>query len=198
MNTLVLGLYETNCYILQQDGTAVIIDPGYDDPRILAALAPQSKLAAVLLTHGHFDHVGGVAALRKATGCPVYIHQADLALPEDLSPPFPYTHTYDEGDRLSFGPFAFRVLHTPGHSPGSVCLCQDKRLFCGDTLFTGSCGRTDLAGGSYAELRRSLARLYDLEGEYQVLPGHGPASTLENQRQTNPYLQMAAGQGRRR
>ena len=192
IDTLPLGDYQTNCYIVRREDSrkALILDPGYEPESILSFLAEhQLTPEAILLTHGHFDHVGAVRELEAETGCRVYLNAKDLAMPPMMTAgPLFYTDTYAEGDQLTLAGIPVTVLETPGHTPGSVCLlCQDA-LFSGDTLFAGSCGRTDLPGGSAPQIRRSLARLAALPGDYRVFPGHGPATTLSEERQCNPFL----------
>lgn len=185
---LTLGLYQTNIYILSNDTEAVVIDPGYEPDIILDALEGK-ELKAILLTHGHFDHVGGVRELAAETGCPVYLNEADLSMPPQMTAgPLYYTNTYDEGDFVEAAGLSFKVLHTPGHTPGSICLLCENAMFSGDTLFWGSCGRTDLPGGSWATIRKSLLRLAELSGDYDVYPGHGDATTLSFERKMNPYM----------
>ena len=189
-DTLPLGAYQTNCYILKNGGKALVIDPGYEPETILSHLRRENlTLEAILLTHGHFDHVGAVKKLAAQTQCKVYIHPAEDTMPAMLTAgKLHYTHTYDAGDVLELAGLTIRVLHTPGHTPGSVCLlCQDV-LFSGDTLFAGSCGRTDLPGGDWATIQKSLKRLAGMEADFTVCPGHGEASTLSREKATNPYL----------
>ena len=149
-----LGSYQTNTYIVKarEDGTeCVVIDPGYEADTILDYLNAQGLTArAILLTHGHFDHVGAVKELAAETGCQVYIHPAEATLPPMMTAgPLYYTHTYSEGDTIRpIDGMELTVLHTPGHTPGSVCLLYGQHLFSGDTLFQGSCGRVDFPGGS--------------------------------------------------
>lgn len=192
IETYPLGSYQTNCYIVYEDESpdCIVIDPGFEPDTVLLAIKGLKKnLAAILLTHGHFDHVGAVKLLAADTDCKVYIHENDLSLPATLTAgPLYYTHTYGEGDTLKIAGVTIRVLHTPGHTPGCVCLLAEDNLFSGDTLFRDSCGRTDLPGGNGAELFKSLRRLAALPGDYRVLPGHGMESTLEEERENNPYM----------
>ena len=187
-----VGAYQTHCYIIHDQHAAgcCVIDPGYDPETILAALEAQGlTLEAILLTHGHFDHVGAVRELAADTGCQVYVCAEDLALPQQLTAgPLYHTQTYAEGSRLHLAGLDITVLHTPGHTPGSVCLQVEDALFSGDTLFAGSCGRTDLPGGSWDAMTRSLARLAALEPNYWVLPGHGESTSLSEETKYNPYM----------
>ena len=187
----------TNCYILADEKTkaAAIIDPGDTVPEIKELVKKDNlDVRAIFLTHGHYDHVGGVAALRKKyKDIPVYLHPEDAGKDTELMP----TRALDpvtlwrDGDVVMVGELQVEVLHTPGHSAGSVTLrCQDV-LFTGDTLFTQSVGRTDFPGGSQEALMASLKRLGELEGDYQVLPGHDTFTSLDQERQGNPYLKQA-------
>ena len=193
MKHLALGAYQTNCYLVwdETSPTCVVIDPGYEPDTVLAEAKKLGKeIAAIFLTHGHFDHVGGVREIAAETGCRVYLCDADLAMPPQMTAgPLYYTKTYGEGSFVEEAGLSFKVLHTPGHTPGSVCLLCENALFSGDTLFWGSCGRTDLPGGSWATIRVSLKRLADLSGDFDVYPGHGDATTLSFERKMNPYMQ---------
>ena len=186
---LTLGLYQTNTYLLANDTEAVVIDPGYEADTILDALAGKT-LKAILLTHGHFDHVGAVKELVAETGCKVYIHAADLSLPPMITAgQLYYTHTYAEGDTVCpIEGAALHVLHTPGHTPGSVCLLLGDQMFSGDTLFEGSCGRMDLPGGDQLQMHQSLNRLVSLQADYHIHPGHGGSTTLAAEKRYNPYM----------
>ena len=188
---LALGAYQTNCYLLWEGDKAVVIDPGYEPDTILRALETLGmELSAILLTHGHFDHVGAVKELVAETGCEVYIHAAEAALPPMMTAGELYfTRTYAEGDTICPIPgLELTVLHTPGHTPGSVCLLWGDQMFSGDTLFAGSCGRVDFPGGNPQEMLRSLRRLASLEADYQVHPGHGESTTLAEEKRHNPYM----------
>lgn len=189
---LQVGPLQTNCYLLWEDGRddCVVIDPGAEPERILLAAAGIGRrIAAILLTHGHFDHVTAVKPIAADTDCDVYLCAEDLSLPPQLTGgAHYYTHTYKDGDTLTVGGISFTVLHTPGHTGGSVCLLTEKDMFSGDTLFAGACGRTDLPGGSWEQIAASLKRLSSLPGDYAVHPGHGEGTTLETERRTNPYM----------
>ena len=190
IHTLPLGDYQTNTYIVHKDDTCVIIDPGYEPERILAEVRRLNlTVAAILLTHGHFDHVGGVRFIANATACPVYLCEEELSLPPYMTAgSLFFTDGCEEGDTISIAGMDFSVLHTPGHTPGSMCYLIDNALFSGDTLFQGSCGRTDFPGSSSAQMRKSLDRLATLPDGLSVYPGHGPSTTLEDEKRYNPYL----------
>ena len=191
IHTLTLGLYQTNTYIIHEENTksCCVIDPGYQANTILEKLdALGLTLEAILLTHGHFDHVGAVKDLAADTDCRVFLCAEDTALPPMLTAgPLYYTDTYADGTILNIAGLHIRIIHTPGHTPGGVCLLVDDVLFSGDTLFAGGCGRSDL-GGDWSTLVRSLKRLSQIEGYFKVLPGHGESTTLAYEKRYNPYM----------
>ena len=192
IHAMALGDYQTNCYIIHEEAssTCCIIDPGYEAVLIMDKLSDLGLTPeAILLTHGHFDHVGAVRDLAAEYHCEVYVHPEDLSMPPMLTAgPLYYTKTYGEGTQLKLAGLDIGVLHTPGHTPGSVCLLCDTSIFSGDTLFQGSCGRTDLPGGSWAAITQSLRRLASLEGNFWVFPGHGGSTTLRDEKKYNPYM----------
>ena len=192
IETLTLGAYQTNCYLVREESRndILIIDPGYEPQAILNHITEQGyTAAAILLTHGHFDHVGGVKDLVAEIDCPVYLCPEELAMPESVTAGrLYYTDPYYDGDTFTLAGLPFRVLQTPGHTPGSVCLLFDGVMFCGDTLFDGSCGRTDMPCGSWEQMHASLQKLNALKEDYVLYPGHGGISRLSLQKKTNPYL----------
>lgn len=197
--TLQVGPIGTNCYILCDEEAAVcaVIDPGDEPRRIAAAIAGTGCTPEmILLTHGHFDHYTGVEGLLELyPALPVYIHRADTADKPGGELLFPHLgeknqRYYQEGDQLPLGGLTVRVMETPGHSKGSVCLLVGDVIFCGDTLFRLSCGRTDFPGGDYREILESLKRLAQLPGDYTCYPGHMEPTTLSFERQRNPYMKQ--------
>ena len=194
-----VGPIGTNCYILEDDQTnlAAVIDPGDEPELIQEALEKEGvEVRYLLLTHGHYDHTTAVPALhRMYPQADIYIHQADAngagSTLFPLAGEVDDLKLYDEGDVIRLGDHEIQVLHTPGHSPGSVTLKVEDVLFTGDTLFAGSCGRTDLRGGSYEQIMQSLKRLGELKGDFHVCPGHEATSTLERERRSNPFLMEA-------
>ncbi len=208
-NRLVLGPLDTNGWVLfdDEDGPALLIDPADDPAAVLRACAGRT-VAAIVLTHGHFDHLGAVRELVTQTGAPLLVHEADAAritdahgaggaqFGFDLTAP-PPDRLLADGDTIDAGTFSLRVLHTPGHTPGSICLfwpgeadgSQPPHLFAGDTVFAGSVGRTDFPGGDARALSRSIAeKIAVLPSETIVHPGHGPDTTVGRERRLNPFF----------
>lgn len=190
IHTLVLGELQTNCYVAEgPEGRCVILDPAGEAHKVLEHLGRKKLTAeAILLTHGHFDHVGAVMELVAELEIPVYLCPGDKALPAFLTRPVGPTTEVTEGMVLELAGLRIQVLHTPGHTPGSVCYQVEDVLFTGDTLFDGSCGRVDLPGGEPKEMLKSLKRLKDMDFCGTIYPGHGPSSTMSLQRIINPYL----------
>ena len=195
---LPVGHLMTNCYIVTDETTleCAVIDPGDESNTILYYLEDNHLTCrAILLTHGHYDHTGAVYAVHEETGAPVYMNALDagtaVAFDSYTFTPPEGTIFYKEGDEVKVGNLTFRVMETPGHTPGGVTLICGDALFTGDTLFAGSCGRTDFAGGSMEVELQSLAKIAALPGDYEVYPGHMDCSTLETERRFNPYLTEA-------
>jgi len=204
---LPVGWLACNCQVLADAETreAIVVDPGDEVERVQEVLRRHNlKVTFLVNTHAHIDHVGGLARLKELTGALVLMHPEDLWLYQNLAMqaaligvPVPTPTQVDlrlrVGDIISWGRLAAHVLHTPGHTPGSVSLYlaePDKRLIAGDTLFAGSIGRTDLWGGSYETILRSLHNeLLALDDDTRVYPGHGPQTTIGEERQRNPFLQ---------
>ena len=200
--TLPIGSYGTNCYVaVDADGKAAVIDPGLDTPQLQQLLREKTAcVEIILLTHGHADHISGAAALRERTGAPICIHTLDdeftdgpLCMAAECGYPFaPFRadRLLEGGDLVAFGSETMDVLHTPGHTPGSVCFRHeaDRVLFTGDTLFCLTAGRTDFPRSSRDDLMRSLLRLRNLDGDYAVFPGHERATSLDRERARNFFM----------
>lgn len=195
-----VGQIGTNCYLFGDEETKVcaLVDPGDQAPRILQMVSESGmELVSIFVTHGHFDHCLAVSDLLEVyPDVPVYIHAAEVnatRIPNNYMQMMPCKnlHTIQEGDRFFVGNLEVDILNTPGHSPGSLILRVGNALFAGDTLFQGSCGRTDFYNGSYEEMLVSLKRLHDLPGDYTVYPGHEAFTTLAREREHNNYMREA-------
>lgn len=194
------GMMPTNCYLLTDSATGIsaVVDPGFWDQRLEVALEGK-KVSCILLTHCHFDHILGTAQVQKKTGAPVYLHQAEEKFPTspelNLSgmmglsvQSFETDRLLQDGDTVMVGESVLEVLHTPGHTAGSCCFRCGETLLTGDTLMAGSMGRTDFPTGSWSQISESLQRLSRLEGDAKVYCGHGPSTSLNRERATNPYM----------
>ena len=205
VQTLSVGQMEANCYILECEETraAVVIDPGSDAARILSIIGEHDlQLKLIVNTHAHVDHIAANSVLKEKTSAPLCIHLADADILVDpqrnlsffvgapVSSPVP-DRLLEDGDVLEAGTLLLKVMHTPGHSPGSICLLGDKCIFTGDLLFAGGIGRYDFPGSSYATLMDSLQKVLTLDDDLVVYPGHGPTTTIGNERRTNPFLQLS-------
>lgn len=201
-----VGPLQCNCSVVgdEQTGEAMVIDPGDQIQEILDILnSANLKLKQIVITHAHIDHVGGAMKLKAATGAPILMNRNDAALLKMLDvqaawlgmqPPGPVQidESVDQGSTIRTGNLSASVIHTPGHTEGSICLYfpEQQTLVAGDTLFAGSIGRTDLPGGSYDKIMRSLHnQVLALPDETQVVPGHGPLTTIGDERESNPFLQ---------
>lgn len=204
LETRIVGPLGVNCYIVGDEKTreAIVIDPGGDAREILDVLRrEQLKVVAVVATHAHFDHLLALDELRATTRAPFVLHADEAPMLAGASlgarlfgfvfkQPAPPEQLVREGDEVRVGSLAFRVLHTPGHSPGGMCLLHDRIVFVGDTLFQGGIGRTDLPGGDYGTLMRSIRdKLLTLPDDTIVYPGHGDPTTIGEEKQLNPFLQ---------
>lgn len=203
IKTLTLGPLQTNCYIVADEATkeAMVIDPGDEPERINDVLKEDGlTLKYIVLTHAHFDHVGAVAELKEETGAKIVLHEDELELYRSVSDqaafwgyelsslPAPDAFL-TEGDALMVGSLSFNVFHTPGHSPGGICLFGEGIVITGDTLFMGSVGRTDFYGGDIIKLKASFRRLLALPPQTKVLPGHGPATSIGRERKEGLFIE---------
>ncbi len=203
VQTMSLGSLSTNCYLVYTGEKRVIAaDIGGEPDKLLRFLNENGlTLGKILLTHGHYDHIDGVLSVQQATGADVYIHEADAPMLSDsnlslaawINPcadckPITDYHTIGEGDIITDGDAVFTVMHTPGHTKGSVCYICDDIILAGDTLFRLSRGRTDFPGGSDREMLDSFRRLKQLPGDFRVFPGHNEHTSLEFERNYNPVM----------
>jgi len=202
---VVVGWVETNCYILGDGNVGAIVDPGAEPERIMEEVrALGVKVRYIVNTHGHIDHAGANKGIKEATGAEILIHSQDqpiLSSPDkalfpvlsDLPDSPPPDRLLEEGDELKIGETLLLVLHTPGHTPGGISLLFDDGVFCGDTLFYDSVGRTDLRGGSCELLMQTIReKLLPLPGGTVIYPGHGPPATLTEIRRVNPFVRALA------
>ena len=197
-----VGQLQANTYIIgdEETGQAVVIDPGDEGDRILEVIkANNLQINEIICTHAHFDHVGAVGDIKKETGAKIIMHKQDLDTyslakdqgafwgfqVDDLPQPDGFV---DEGDEIKIGSLSFKVLHTPGHSKGGICLYGEGIVFTGDTIFKGSIGRTDFPGGSIEELKSSFRRIIELPDNTRVLSGHGPETTIGYEKKTNFFM----------
>ena len=195
---LQLGQLETNCYIVTDEDTleCAVIDPGDESNTVMDYLESNHlKCIYIFITHGHFDHTMAVSAVHEQTGAQICMNEKDSHAtignaPFRFTPP-DGTVFYSEGDEFTIGSLTFKVIETPGHTPGGVTLVCGNALFTGDTLFADSCGRTDFPGGSIDELMGSLRKLAALPGDYEVYPGHMGSTTLDRERRFNCYMRYA-------
>ena len=201
--TIVVGAFGTNCYLvhMQQNPKCLVVDPGAEPEKIFQVLSENNlEPTAIINTHGHVDHVGANKDIKDRFDIPLYIHDADshmlrsvlqsgfaLVLGAKSSPPADIF--MKDGDQLDIGGVRLQVIHTPGHSPGSICLFGEGVLLSGDTLFCRGVGRTDFPGGSWEELERSLKeKIYILPDDTVVFPGHGPGTTIGQEKHSNPFV----------
>jgi hydroxyacylglutathione hydrolase len=208
IETVVVGPLQTNCSIIADESTgqALVVDPGDEAERIARAITRMGATAIALLhTHAHFDHISGTAELAGLTGAPIRLHAADRALYDRLEeqaglfglsagPPLPPDAPIDDGEVIRFGTSSLRAIHTPGHTPGSTCFLLEGTqpvLFSGDTLFRRSIGRTDLRGGDTQAILASIrGKLFSLPGATPVVCGHGPGTTIDEERRLNPFAAL--------
>ncbi len=200
IKVLPLGDIQANCYLISTDNSAVVIDPGFKSQIVTEFLKENSnKECLILLTHAHFDHIGGALDLRENTGVKIGIGALENPALSDSQvnlsdmfqthlSPFSADILFNDNDEFSVGDIVFRVIHTPGHTVGGVCYLTDGILFSGDTLFHGSIGRTDFPNGDFAVLESSIKKLYCLSGDTVVLSGHGDKTTIEQEKNYNPFI----------
>ncbi|HTZ17151.1 MAG TPA: MBL fold metallo-hydrolase [Dissulfurispiraceae bacterium] len=204
VKTVVVGPLQVNCHIIgcEKTGRAMVIDPG-DEPDMILDAAKKDNLTVeyIICTHGHFDHVGAVADIKKETGAKIVLHREDLAIYSsaaelahyfglELEPQPAPDMFVNEGDNIQIGTLSFTVQQSPGHSPGGIILYGEGVVITGDTLFAGSIGRTDFPGGDEKKIAKSLRRLMTLPEDTTVLSGHGPSSTIGREKRENPFVEM--------
>jgi glyoxylase-like metal-dependent hydrolase (beta-lactamase superfamily II) len=207
VETITVGMFMSNCYLLSCERTAeaIIIDAGDEGERIFSAVKERGLQVKVIVnTHAHIDHVSGLSAVAPALSVPVLMHKDDMPIYENLSAQaslfglsapagVKIDRFLEDGDLVTFGDVSGKVIHTPGHSPGGIALLfsgeHPQKIFCGDTLFKGSIGRTDLQGGDYATMMRTLEEVFlPMPDDTIVYPGHGEATTIQAEKRWNPFL----------
>ncbi len=203
VENIVVGPLQVNCYIAYDEDSleALVVDPGDEAEKIIRFIeARRLKVYNILCTHAHFDHIGAVSRLKDKTGAPVIIQKEDFEIYmrageqavlwgfQIEQPAEPDVYVVD-GDEIVVGRSRFKVLHTPGHSLGGICLYGEGVIFTGDTIFAGSVGRTDFFGGSIAELKKSFSKIISLPPETRIFPGHGPVTTVKKERESNFFVQ---------
>jgi len=180
---LIVGVLKTNCYVVEDNGEGLIIDPGGSPDAIINhVLKRRLAVSLILVTHGHPDHYSAYLDVKEALRCKVVMHEFDLETASLMGMPIEPDVYVDEGSTIEVGSLRFRVLHTPGHSPGSISLLGYGLIFTGDLMFKMGYGRTDLPGGSYTTLMKSLKRILSFEGDLKIYPGHGPTTNLQNEK----------------
>lgn len=201
IDVMTVGPLQANCFIVWDDSSreAIVIDPGDEPDRILSFIKENNlKVRYIVCTHAHFDHVGALPELKVHTGAPVAVHEAEKEIYEgarDMAAFFGYDIEklpepdiyLRDNDLINMGSVQLRVLHTPGHSPGGLCLYGNGVIFTGDTIFAGSVGRTDFYGGDINQLKHSFKRILSLPPDTKILPGHGPGTTVDEEKRENPF-----------
>ncbi|NVM04758.1 MAG: MBL fold metallo-hydrolase [Candidatus Helarchaeota archaeon] len=205
INSIVVSQFQTNCYIIgfKEISRGIIIDPGDESEKILKLIEKNNfNINHILHTHGHIDHIGGTAKIKEITGARTFIHRDDLSLYKNLmiqgeafgmilDEPPEIDEFFKDGDKINFNGIIIEIIHTPGHSPGSVCFKTENKLFSGDTLFNMGIGRTDLWGGSHHKIMKSInEKLLTLNDNTIVYPGHGPETTIGYEKVNNPYINL--------
>lgn len=199
IKTLTLGPLGTNCYIIESGKEKAVIDPGFWSDELINV---KDNIKYILLTHCHVDHIMGVHELKKRTNAMICAHEKEIdSLCDTKKSLYDMMDCYSEpqksdkidmiirdGDNLTLGNETIKILHTPGHTSGSICFLTDENLFSGDTLFFENIGRTDFLDGDFCEMKSSLKKLYDIDGDRKVFPGHDGETTLEHERKFNPYM----------